>query len=171
MRGLSCSSLVMLIFVFAAIEPNDCPAATVQNLGPGGLRRGLGAWRQRLSRSPGIRLSGLMLGLNACSSATVSPVFLEISAYVSPGRTNQYGGTCRSLASGRAAGRCPPVVRGGCKITSTTAAVTAASITGARKRPIRPRRGGAGACATIDAAQQTYSWPLRVIVAGQARRY
>jgi hypothetical protein len=32
----------MLIFVFAAIEPNDCPAATVQNLGPGGLRRGLG---------------------------------------------------------------------------------------------------------------------------------
>src|SRR5947208_16446157 len=116
---------MMLIPVFAAIEPNDCPGRTVQNIGPGGLGRGLGGWRQGFSRSPGIRLSGSTSGLNACSSATVRPVFVEISAYVSPGRTNQYGGTCGSAGWGLAAGRCPSVVRGGFKITSTTAAATA----------------------------------------------
>ena len=56
----------MLIPVAAAIEPNDCPGRTVQNIGPGGLAFGLGGWggyRHRLRRCPGVRAFGLTVGL------------------------------------------------------------------------------------------------------------
>ena len=56
----------MFVAVAAAIEPNDCPGRTVQNIGPGGLAFGLGGWggyRHRLRRCPGVRAFGLTVGL------------------------------------------------------------------------------------------------------------
>jgi hypothetical protein len=79
-------------------------------------------------------------------------VFAEISTYVSPGRTIQYGGRWRTAACGdRSRGRCTPPVRGISAITRAMATATLASAAGARKRPIRPRRRGTGAYATISA--------------------
>ena len=36
----------MLMPVLAAIEPNDWPDLTIQNIGPGGLRLAAGAWAE-----------------------------------------------------------------------------------------------------------------------------
>ena len=67
--GFSCSSVTMLMPVLAAIEPNDWPGRTSQNIGPGGLRlggSGLGrippqveALSGRESERIGVRVVGL----------------------------------------------------------------------------------------------------------------
>jgi hypothetical protein len=52
--------------VLAAMEPNDWPDLTIQNIGPGGFGLGagrLGGARHRLRRSPGASASGLTVGL------------------------------------------------------------------------------------------------------------
>jgi hypothetical protein len=82
----------MLIPVAAAIDPNDWPGRTVQNIGPGGF--GLGLWGfggccHRFRRWPGVRASEFTVGLKACSWSTDRPVLPAISANVSPGRTVQ----------------------------------------------------------------------------------
>jgi hypothetical protein len=86
----------MLIPLAVAIEPNDCPGRTVQNVGPGGLAFGLGGrggYRHRFRRCPGVSAFGLTLGLYAWSRSIDNPVFAAINPSEFPGRTVQYGGS------------------------------------------------------------------------------
>jgi Alpha/beta hydrolase domain len=88
-RGFRCSSVARPIPVFTAIEPNESPGRTVQNRGPRGLGRGGGGCRHRLRRCPTMRPCTLTSWLYASSCSTLRPVLAEISARVSPRRTDQ----------------------------------------------------------------------------------